>query len=181
LIALLLWPRDGASDRYAATPALNGKLGRTGAKVAWATRWLSFSYYLLLPTNRAPGAMAHIFAASGTGEPGWLRSVETWLANGIGNHGTEISVLFAVLCIAVAGGIFVMPLSRLSVVIGAALSLFIWVAEGFGAILTGTGTDPNTGLLLILLAACYWPYAGRRRGGRGGELTSSSHTTLTAV
>ena len=45
-----------------------------------------------------------------------------------------------------------------AVLVAAAFALVIWVAEAFGGILTGTGTDPNTGLLLVLLAACYWPY-----------------------
>ena len=52
LIALLLWPPDAVRDRMAA-PALNGKLGRPGALAAWATLWLSFSYYFLLTANRA--------------------------------------------------------------------------------------------------------------------------------
>jgi hypothetical protein len=34
----------------------------------------------------------------------------------------------------------------------------IWVvAEGFGGILAGGGTDPNSGPLLVLLALAYWP------------------------
>jgi hypothetical protein len=38
------------------------------------------------------------------------------------------------------------------------------VAEDFGGIFTGDGTDPNSGLLLVLLAAVYWPLTavGRR-------------------
>ena len=40
----------------------------------------------------------------------------------------------------------------------------IWVlTENLGGILTGTGTDPNTGPLLILLAAAYWPLAPQQR------------------
>jgi hypothetical protein len=36
--------------------------------------------------------------------------------------------------------------------------LAFWViGQNFGQILTGMATDPNTGLLLILLAAAYWP------------------------
>jgi hypothetical protein len=165
LLGLLLWPSDAGRDQNAAAPALNGRLGRTGSLTAWAVLWLSFSYYALLPANRAPGAMAHLFAVSGSGEPGWVSSVDTALAGAIGNHGTGMSLLFAVLSIAVALGIFVAPLCKLSISIAVALSLLIWVAEGFGAIFTGRGTDPNTGLLLILLAACYWPYAKRQPGG----------------
>ena len=36
----------------------------------------------------------------------------------------------------------------------------IWVVgEAFGTILTGGGTDPNSGPLLALLALAYWPLA----------------------
>ncbi len=37
----------------------------------------------------------------------------------------------------------------------------IWVAEDFGGVLTGTGTDVNSGPLLALLAAAYWPRTDR--------------------
>ena len=46
----------------------------------------------------------------------------------------------------------------------------IWVAEDFGGVLTGTGTDVNSGPLLALLAAAYWPLStghdGREPSGR---------------
>lgn len=44
------------------------------------------------------------------------------------------------------------------------LRLFFWIAEGAGGIFTARGrTEPNTGLPLILLAACYWPWRGGQR------------------
>ena len=36
---------------------------------------------------------------------------------------------------------------------------FIWIAEGLGGVLTGGGTDPNSGPLLALVALAYWPLA----------------------
>ena len=46
----------------------------------------------------------------------------------------------------------------------------IWVlAQGFGGILTGHGTDPNTGPLLIVLAAAFWPLAGASRKAAGAS------------
>jgi hypothetical protein len=38
-----------------------------------------------------------------------------------------------------------------------------WIAEGFGGLTTGQATDPNSGPLLILLAACFWPPASPAR------------------
>jgi hypothetical protein len=44
------------------------------------------------------------------------------------------------------------------VILAIAAAAVIWViGENFGAILTGSATDPNTGPLLGLLAAAYWP------------------------
>ena len=41
----------------------------------------------------------------------------------------------------------------------------IWVlGENFGGLLTGQATDPNSGLLLILLAAACWPLSRRPAG-----------------
>ena len=37
------------------------------------------------------------------------------------------------------------------------LGLLFWVAEGFGGLSSGQATEPNSGPLLILLAACFWP------------------------
>lgn len=42
------------------------------------------------------------------------------------------------------------------------LSLVIWwIAQGFGMIFTGLGTDVNSGLLLVLMALACWPRASR--------------------
>jgi len=63
----------------------------------------------------------------------------------------------AVACALVAIGVLAKPAVKPAVVMAAVLALYFWLAEGLGGIFTGQGTDPNTGLLLILLAACYWP------------------------
>ena len=42
-----------------------------------------------------------------------------------------------------------------------AVAAVIWVfGQALGGILTGVGTDPNSGPLLALLALAYWPAAG---------------------
>jgi hypothetical protein len=45
------------------------------------------------------------------------------------------------------------------VLVAAVIGAVIWLTEDFGGILTGQGTDPNTGLLLIVIAAAFWPLA----------------------
>jgi hypothetical protein len=54
--------------------------------------------------------------------------------------------------------VFIPAATRPALILAVASAAAIWVvAENLGEILTGTGTDPNTGPLLILLAAAYWP------------------------
>ena len=52
------------------------------------------------------------------------------------------------------------PLLALSVVI--AMVYFV-VGQGMGGVLTGSGTDPGTGPLLILLAASVYPFHRSRQ------------------
>jgi hypothetical protein len=50
------------------------------------------------------------------------------------------------------------PAARAGVAAAVILAALIWVfGEALGAIFTGTGTDPNSGPLLALLALAYWP------------------------
>jgi hypothetical protein len=37
------------------------------------------------------------------------------------------------------------------------LAALTWLGQNFGGILTGHGTDPNSGPLLFLLTLAYWP------------------------
>ena len=50
----------------------------------------------------------------------------------------------------------------------------IWLAEGLGGMLTGGGTDPNSGPLLALLALCYWPLSARRAGSSAATPSADS-------
>jgi hypothetical protein len=118
--------------------------------------WASFSCYLLLPDNRAADGVGGIFSIT-DGQPGWL----VWIMNGLsslaGQRGLEISIVLAIACTVVAVGVFIPAVTRPALVLAAALGVLFWLAEGLGGIFTGQGTDPNTGLLLVLLTACYWP------------------------
>lgn len=151
LIAVLLWP--------SAVPVREA----TAARILWLLVWGSFSYFLLLPANRAPGTIAGLFAVT-DGQPGWL----VWIMNGMsglaGQRDAEISIVLAAACALAAAGVFARQAIRPALILAAALGLLFWLAEGLGGIFTGQGTDPGTGPLLVLLAACFWP---RRVPGAG--------------
>jgi len=79
------------------------------------------------------------------------------LATLTAGHGLTASVLLATFCIMTGAGIFAGRLTRPALVLAYLLGALFWIAEGFGGLATGQATDPNTGPLLILLAACFWP------------------------
>jgi hypothetical protein len=158
LIALLIWPsarHDPGSAPLA--PALCGPAGSLVPKLAWLTLWGSFTWFLLLPGNRAPNAVSRIFATAPTGQAGWAKFPDTSLASATAGHGLTVSVLLAVLCALTGLMILARPLIRPALLLAWLLGLTFWLAEGFGGLATGHATDPSTGPLLILLAACFWP------------------------
>ena len=62
-------------------------------------------------------------------------------------------------------GIFWSVTARAALLLSVIVGVAIWVlGENFGALLTGQGTDPNSGLVLVLLAAAYWPRRRRPAG-----------------
>jgi hypothetical protein len=177
VIALLLYPAKETDRTDLTSPALSGSLRRVGAKLVWLTIWLNFSYFLLLPDNRAADATAQAFSVT-DGQPGWITALmdrATALAHG---RGSEISLALAVLCACAAVGVLHPRLVKPALVVAGVVSLVFWTAEGFGGALTGQGTDPNTGPLLLLLAACYWPRRGitttNEPPSEGLDLTTAS-------
>jgi hypothetical protein len=148
LIAWLVWP------------AAEGR-GRVVPRTAWSVLWGGLAVYLLLPANRAADAVSQVLAGAGAGEPGWIRALDRALAGLTAGHGLAVSVLLAGLCLAAGAAIWVRPLTRPALVLAGLLGLLFWIAQAFGGLATGMATDPNSGPLLILLAACFWPPAGR--------------------
>lgn len=161
LVAVLLYPPKVARHSTGHTSSVSvgrrSPLGGLAPNVLWAVLWGSFAYLLLLPANRAPHGLHNAVAAMASGEPGWIRSLDTGLASALGQHGTQTSAVLAVLCVFVALGIFFPALVRPVVVLAITVSLAFWVAEDFGGILTSQGTDVNSGPALVLLAMAYWP------------------------
>jgi CHASE2 domain-containing sensor protein len=124
--------------------------------------WGSFAYYLLLPANRAPDAISARLAHTDD-QPEWISAIMNGLSQAADHRGFAISIVLAILCAGVASALLARPLLRPALALAIALGLLFWIAQGFGGMLTGHGTDPNSGLLLILLAACFWPRCSPER------------------
>jgi hypothetical protein len=165
LLAVLLWPTDRPGPFEAARP-----FGARPARLAWLALWGSFAYFAVLGANRAAQGLHSMMAGMAAGEPGWLTSLDRDTASLLAGRGTGVSVVLAVVFAVIAAGIYLPARgARAVVLLAAAVATAIWVVtENFGGILAGSGTDPNSGLLLVLLAAAYWP-ARRSAAGVGPE------------
>jgi hypothetical protein len=154
LLAVLLWPTDRAGPFEAARP-----FGTGPARLAWLALWGSFGYFALLGANRAAQRLHSMMTGMAVGEPGWLASLDRGTASLLAGRGTGVSVVLALVFVVIAAGIYLPGRgARAAAALAAAVALLIWLAgENFGGILAGSGTDPNTGPVLVLLAAAYWP------------------------
>jgi hypothetical protein len=167
LISVLIWPRKDNRPSTAATGsvATAGALSGTVARLAWAALWGSFAFESLQAANRAPSALHDLVAGMAAGEPGWLQAIDRRFADGLAHHGTEVSIALAIIFAVIALTVFASNrVLRSGLVLAVIVAGLVWlVGQNLGEIATGEATDPNTGPLLILLAAAYWPLTGRRR------------------
>ena len=167
-LALLAWPPHPAQARPARparSVATSGPPGRMLPLVLWAVLWGSLAGFALQPANRSPNAISSMLSSMEPGEPGWIKAMDGFLAGVLRQHGTVASIIIAALCGLAATAVASGRLTRAAVVLAALLGALFWVAEDFGAIFTGQGTDPNSGLLLTVLAVAFWPFTATQPRG----------------
>jgi hypothetical protein len=156
LLAVLLWPADHQRD----APFIAARaVGTRVARALWLVLWLSLAWFTLLPANRAPQALHDMIAGMESGEPGWLIAIDQKAAALVAHQGLAASIVLAVALVIVAAGVFLpRPAARATLVLALVVVAVIWVVgEALGEIPAGGATDPNSGPLLALLAAAYWP------------------------
>jgi hypothetical protein len=156
LLAVLLWP----SDRVTLAPFTAARaVGAHVARALWLVLWLSLAWFALTPANRAPQAVSGMIAGMESGQPGWLAAIDRGAASLVAGQDLAASIVLAVACVVIAAGVYLpWPAAKAVLVLAIVVAVVIWVVgEAFGMILAGGATDPNSGLLLALLALAYWP------------------------
>jgi hypothetical protein len=143
--------------------ARSGRSSALAVRLAWSVLWAVGAWLLLLPGNRSPSAMSSAIAANASGQAQWVKDLVGALVQLTAHRGTEVSLGFAVMCLAIAVGPWVRALERPALVAAVILGLTWWVAQGFGGIFTGQGTDPNSGVLFVVVAAVLWPWSEASR------------------
>jgi hypothetical protein len=66
-----------------------------------------------------------------------------------------------------------LPAVRAVLILAVIAAVAIWVAQGLGGVFSGSGTDPNSGPLLVLLAVAYWPARQATAAGPAGPAPGS--------
>jgi hypothetical protein len=83
-----------------------------------------------------------------------------------------MAILLAFVCIIVGAGVFMPPkVTQITVALAIVVFALIWITvQDFGGILAGGATDPNSGLLIIVVALLYWPLTEVRHVSTAAEL-----------
>ena len=153
LIGAIVWPNRRPG----------GLLSVRGARAVWAGLWLYMAWLWLVEAGDANGVTSAINATpSGMS---WLSTVQDWFASAAKGNGFVIAAVLAAVSVAI--GLAVAsnwrPKQFLALAVG--LNLLYWVVgQGFGGIPQGGATDPNAGLLFVLLAYAMYtlvPYRTR--------------------
>jgi hypothetical protein len=169
LLAVLLWPTgrgESTAPFVAARP-----LGTAWARGLWLLLWGSLAYDALLAGNRSSQGLHDMFVSMASGQPHWLSALDRAAAGVVDHRGLFFSIVLAALLALVALGTFLpVPAARTTIVVAMTLALVVWVVgQGFGDIFSGSGTDPNTGPLLVLVAAAFWPRRSRHQAPTDAE------------
>ena len=135
-LAILIWPRTGSPSVAEEASVAEGSLLGRRARVAWFVLWATMAGLMLA----APASSSSLTAGGGT-------------------RAAVVTIGFAAAFALAAVGLLVPVTARPALVLAVIAAVALWVAgEDFGGIFSGSGTDPNTGPLLVLIALAFWPY-----------------------
>jgi hypothetical protein len=129
----------------------------------WSGFWLLAAVLFLLPANRVATSVSDAITGMADGQPTWYAHALNHVGNGFGSAGVAQAWVLACLCLVVGLGPLLVRRYEMFLGLGIVLSLLFWLtSQGAGGILTGSGTDPNTAPLVIVLALSMLPRAVAR-------------------
>ncbi|MGA2928243.1 MAG: hypothetical protein ABSG43_20050 [Solirubrobacteraceae bacterium] len=150
LIGAIVWPTDRPG----------GLLGVRGARTAWAALWLVMAWLWLLAPSSSANAIHNAINAAPSGMS-WLSSVQDGFASITKGNGLVFALVLAAASAAIAIAVAANWRAKQFLILAAVLNLIFWVVgQGFGGIFAGGATDPNAGLLFIVLAYALYTLVG---------------------
>jgi hypothetical protein len=168
LLGLMAWPRAARhyqpdwSDRPTgiATSAAAQGIGRSITPLAvWVGYWSLAAVLFVLPANRTTTSIQSAVVGMASGQPGWYAHFLTNLGNLFSTSGTQTAWILAIIAVAIGLAPLVARRPGIFLLAGAVFAFLLWIAgQGLvGNLFTGNDTDPNTGPIVILLAAAMTP------------------------
>jgi hypothetical protein len=173
LLGLMAWPTGREPDESAVGVASSAAARGFGAAatplVVWAGYWSLASVLFLVPQNRTQTSLSSAITGMASGNPSWYDHVLHSTGSSVSSIGIGGAWVLATLSLVIGFGPLLSRRPGIFLAAGALLSLIMWVlAQGFvGGIFSGTGTDPNAGPLVVVLAMAMTPslvaapYVGR--------------------
>ena len=126
--------------------------------LVWCGYWSLAAVLFLLPDNRTATSVSSAIAGMSSGEPSGYSHFLNSFGNQFGHGGIGTTWLLAIASLIVGFGPLLVRRPSPYLFFGGLLAGFFWVSgQGLGGIFTGSGTDPNTGPLIILLAFAMVP------------------------
>ncbi len=176
VLAIMLWPSKGPDTPFVAAKALRART----AKMVWVSVWAVLAVLCLVGSGRSPQYLQSLVKASG--QPGWLAHLDRFSVSFLLHDGTAAAVVLAVLCCVAAMSVYLPAwFTQFAIVLVVVAFTLIWVAvQNFGGILASGATDPNSALLVVLLALVYWPltHSARSLASAGGSRLFASSCAI---
>jgi hypothetical protein len=168
LIGLMAWPRASqrtdfsevdAPTGVASSAAGRGIGGAVTPLAVWTGFWILAAVLFVLPENRTQSSVSSAIIGMAPGNPSWFSHFLTSLGHQFTSDGTETAWILAVLSLIIAFGPLIVRRPQVFLLFGGLMAFAMWVAgQGLvGGVFTGSGTDPNTGPLVVLLALAMVP------------------------
>ena len=167
LVGLMAWPRrrrptgepeGDALVGIASSGAAQGIGGMITPLAVWAGYWLLAAVLFLMPSNRITTSVSGSITGMASGEPSWYASFLNDVGSWFGSAGIAQTWLLAVLAVVVGVGPLLFRRVEVFLALGFVMTILFWITgQGLGGILTGSGTDPNTGPMVAVLALAMVP------------------------
>ena len=162
LIGLMAWPTkrtDDAAVGVGSSASAQGLGGRITPLLVWTGYWSLAAVLFLLPQNRTRGSISEAITDMASGNPSWFDHLLNSLGSGLSSVGNAGGWVLAIVSLIIGFGPLLARRPGIFLVAGGVFSFAMWViAQGWlGGIFSGSGTDPNTGPLVIVVALAMTP------------------------
>jgi hypothetical protein len=178
LLGLMAWPRrpraqadgrpeagaDSADDDdelvgVASSAAGRGIGGAITPLAVWSGFWLLAAVLFLLPANRTQSSISSAITGMAPGSPSAYAHFLNSVGSSLSSTGTLTAWILAIVSVVIGLGPLVVRRPSPFLFAGGLVAGLLWLTgQGWlGGVFSGSGTDPNTGPLVVLLALAMVP------------------------